>query len=121
MKLTERISDPVFNFYGKAWNPLIGPSTELGGTSNQSIEHVVIPPGQSFPTHYHKLAEETYYILRGKALMRVDGQQFALGVGQAMLMMPGEIHDLACSGDEDLELIAISAPPYDPQDVYLPE
>ncbi|MGI8782944.1 MAG: cupin domain-containing protein [Acidobacteriota bacterium] len=79
MRITERITEPVFNFGGKAFCPLIGPATDLGGTTHQWVAHVVIPAGQSFPAHYHKLAEETYYIIRGTALMTVDGERFLLG------------------------------------------
>ncbi len=119
MRVTERITEPIFNFGGKAFCTLIGPPTELGGATHQSVAHVVIPVGQSFSAHYHKRSEESYYILRGTALMTVDGQRLVLVAGQAILLMPGEIHDLACAGEEDVELIGISAPPFDPQDVYL--
>ena len=120
MRITQRITEPVFNFGGKAFCPLIGPAADLGGTTHQWVAHIVIPAGQSFPAHYHKLAEETYYILRGTALMVVDGERVSLGPGQAILLMPGEVHDLACADGKELEAIAMSCPPYDPQDVFLP-
>ncbi len=59
MRTTQRITEPVFNFGGKAFCPLIGPAADLGGTTHHWVAQVVIPAGQSFPVHYHKLAEET--------------------------------------------------------------
>ena len=119
MRVTERITEPIFNVGGKAFCLLIGPSAELGGATHQGVAHVVVPVGQAIPSHYHKRSEESYYILRGTALMTVDGERVVLVAGQAILLMPGEIHDLACAGEEDVELIGISAPPFDPQDMYL--
>jgi len=52
--------------------------------------------------------------------MIVDCERASLGSCQAILVMPGEVHDLACPDGEELEAIVISAPPYDPQDVFLP-
>ncbi len=50
--------------------------------------------------------------------MTVDGHAFSLESGQSVLLMPGEVHDISCQGDEELEFLAISAPPFDVSDVY---
>ncbi|MFN0146385.1 MAG: dimethylsulfonioproprionate lyase family protein [Dehalococcoidia bacterium] len=121
MRITTQpeISESVLDAQGKVMQGLIGRPAELGGTTNHSMFYVVIRPGHSFPAHYHKVIEETYYILTGAAYIVVDGQRFSLEPGQAVVLLPGEVHEIGCAGDGPLTFMAVTAPTFDPADVYL--
>jgi mannose-6-phosphate isomerase-like protein (cupin superfamily) len=114
----EDIINPVNNSNGEEIYEMIGRPLENGGTINHSFAHVVIPPGKSSDAHYHKVSEETYYILKGVGLMIVDKQQFHLQPGQACLINPYEIHRIFNDGKDDLEFLAVSAPSWIPDDSF---
>jgi len=97
---------------------MIGRLPEFGGTIHHSLVHVVVPPGKSSQAHYHKVSEETYYILKGVGLMRVDAKTFRLHPGQACLIKPLETHQIDNEGEDDLEFLTVSAPAWTPDDSF---
>ncbi|CAG1005937.1 putative monooxygenase [Phycisphaerales bacterium] len=100
---------------------MIGRPLELGGTTKHSFVHVVIPAKKSSAAHYHKVSEETYYVLSGRARMAIDGKTFQLIPGQACLIMPMEIHQIFNDEEEDLHFLTISAPAWVPEDSHYVE
>ncbi len=112
----EDVTKPFLAPMGEVIYEMIGRPEEIGGTTNHSFVHVVIPSNKSSPAHYHKSSEETYYVLRGKARMIINGKEFTLSPGQVCLIMPGEIHQIFNDEGEDLEFLTISAPAWTPDD-----
>src|SRR5437764_14778738 len=112
----EGTNSPVTNLNGEVIYEMIGRPPEIGGTIHHSLVHVVIPPGKSSHAHYHKVSEETYYILKGVGLMTVDAKKFQLQPGQACLIKPFEIHQIFNEGKGDLEFLTVSAPAWTPDD-----
>ena len=112
------ISEPFRAPLGEVIYEMIGSPENIGGTIKHSFVHVTIPPEKLSGAHYHKVSEETYYILSGKARMIVDGVEFFLLPHQACLIMPGEIHQIFNDEDENLEFLTVSAPAFDPTDSY---
>ncbi|MEM7345817.1 MAG: hypothetical protein AAF485_16360, partial [Chloroflexota bacterium] len=49
---------------------------EEGVTNNHSVGLIVMPKCEWSRPHYHKVTEETYYIISGQARMIVDGKEF---------------------------------------------
>jgi mannose-6-phosphate isomerase-like protein (cupin superfamily) len=96
---------------------LIGRASEHGG-ARHSLAHIVIAPGGASSRHFHKVTEETYYILRGAASMTIDSQTLALGPGDTCLIGPGEVHQITNSGGDDLEFLAVCAPAWAPDDSF---
>ncbi len=124
MRLTRKdeAGEPLVNPTGEMIYSLIGDSEELGGSKGHSFAYVVIPPGKSSQHHYHPVAEETYYILTGEAKMVVDGEEFSLKPGDALLISPPEKHQIFSVGEDDLEFVVVCAPPWEPNNtVYLDE
>ena len=95
---------------------MVGCSSETGGTKYHNIVHVLIPAGHSGGSHYHKIAEETYYILKGEADIIINGNCFKATPGMLVSILPGEIHDVINNTEKDFELLAISAPAFSPDD-----
>ena len=114
----EEISIPLMNPGGEEIYELIGPSPAVGGTIHHSLVHVVIPPRKSSHAHYHKVSEETYYILKGVGLMIIDAKMFQLQPGQACLIKPFEIHQIFNEEEDDLEFLTVSAPAWTPGDSF---
>ena len=108
----EDVKEPVKNPRGEVIYEMIGAPEGLGGTEKHSFVVVEIPPGGSSSRHYHHESEETYYILKGTAKMVIDGEEFQLAPSDAVLIQPPEKHKILNTGDEILEFIAVSAPPW---------
>jgi mannose-6-phosphate isomerase-like protein (cupin superfamily) len=109
---------PLVNPTGETVFELIGRPAEHGGTVQHSLAHIVIAPDSASTRHFHKVSEETYYILRGAALMVVDGRKFELRPGETCLIQPGEAHQISNAGLDDLEFLAVCAPAWAPGDSF---
>lgn len=114
----EDISNPLMAPSGEIFYEMIGRYPEIGETVHHSLVHVVIPPGKSSHAHYHKVSEETYYVLKGVGSMVVDAKEFRLHPGQACLIKPSEIHQISNYGEDDLEFLTVSAPAWTPDDSF---
>jgi mannose-6-phosphate isomerase-like protein (cupin superfamily) len=113
------VSEPFSGELGEKIYEMIGRPREIGGSSNHSFVHVVIPPGMSSPAHFHKESEETYYGIAGRGCMQINERRFFVETGVAVLIMPGEIHQIwNAESDEDFEFLTISAPAWVPTDTY---
>src|SRR5258708_10198338 len=66
----------------------------------QSLAEARLPAGASTTPHYHPQTEEIYYILVGTAEMTIDGEQRAVGPGDAIAIPPGAIHTITNVGRE---------------------
>lgn len=109
----DRVKDPFINPTGEKIYEMIGRPGTLGGSRAHSFGHVVIPKGCSSRHHYHPVAEETYYLLAGRARMVVDDNEHILTPGDAVLIMPPEKHQIFSIGDDDLEFIVVCAPAWE--------
>jgi mannose-6-phosphate isomerase-like protein (cupin superfamily) len=112
------IQQPLITPAGEIIFELIGAAVEDGVHPDHSLARIVIPPGKSSSAHYHKLSEETYYILKGEGAMRVNGEQFTLYPGQACYLEPGDVHRIENQGKEDLEFLAACTPAWVPEDSF---
>jgi mannose-6-phosphate isomerase-like protein (cupin superfamily) len=114
----DQIAEPFRARVGEEIYEMIGRPDELGGSVKHSLVHVVVPPGNSSPAHYHKESEETYYILKGAARLVIDGNEHSVAPGDACLIMPGEVHQIFPVGEGPLEFLTVSAPAWVPTDKY---
>jgi mannose-6-phosphate isomerase-like protein (cupin superfamily) len=116
----DKVEKPFVNPTGERIYEMIGRPENLGGATKHSFGHVVIPPRCSSRPHYHPEAEETYYILKGRAKMIVNGVEYLLQPGDAILIRPPERHQIFTASDEDLEFIVVCAPAWEPTNsIYL--
>lgn len=110
------ISEPLITPSGEIISELIGRGS--GGQPNHSLARIVIPPGKSSVPHFHKVSQETYFILEGNGLIQVDGKEFSLTPGQACFIEPEEIHQIKNQGEEDLVFLAVCVPAWVPEDSF---
>jgi mannose-6-phosphate isomerase-like protein (cupin superfamily) len=88
---------------------------------NQSLAEARLPAGASTTPHYHPLAEEIYYILEGSGLMKIGAERHQVGVGDAIAIPPGQIHQITNSGATVLKFLCCCAPGYEHTDTVLVE
>jgi mannose-6-phosphate isomerase-like protein (cupin superfamily) len=82
-------------------------------TDRHSVAYVVIHPGKASARHYHPEAEESYYILKGRASISLDSEVDVLVEGEAILIEKGKKHQITNVGDGDLEFIAFCVPAWE--------
>ncbi|MGB8170531.1 MAG: cupin domain-containing protein [Chthoniobacteraceae bacterium] len=82
----------------------------------QSLAEARVPAGNATQRHYHKLAEEIYFLLEGRGLMEIDGEERAVGPGDAILIPAGAWHTIRAG--EALRFLCCCAPPYSHDDTY---
>jgi mannose-6-phosphate isomerase-like protein (cupin superfamily) len=68
-----------------------------------------LQPGASYGDHPHVGDEEIYYIVEGRGLMQVDGEEQEVGPGDAILTRSGSHHSLRNTGDGALKVLVIGA------------
>ncbi|WP_114454780.1 cupin domain-containing protein [Halopolyspora algeriensis] len=69
-----------------------------------------LPPGGAEGMHAHPHEdplEELYLVVDGSAVMRVDGQTFEMGPGDAVLAPVGSEHDVRNPGETTLKLVVV--------------
>lgn len=71
----------------------------------------MMPPGAAEVRHYHKQAQQFFYILSGEAIMEVAGEPTLLPAGTGMRVMPGLRHQIRNPSSGPLRLLVISHPP----------
>lgn len=75
-----------------------------------SIAHAVLKPGKASLPHRLKESSEVYYILEGKGVMNIGGEEADVREGQAVYIPPGSWQHIRNSGNSDLEFLAIVYP-----------
>jgi mannose-6-phosphate isomerase-like protein (cupin superfamily) len=66
----------------------------------------VLHPGAAIGYHPQK-EDEVYYILSGEGMMQMNGKEFSVKPGDAILTRPGSSHGLKQVGKDDLVLIIV--------------
>jgi len=84
---------------------------------NQSLAEARIPAGGRTERHYHKIAEELYFILEGAGEMELGDKRRTVRPGDAILIPPGAWHTLV-AGESGARFLCTCAPPYSHDDTY---
>jgi len=95
---------------------LVGPDRMFGayGLGNlrsrrlQITRSVYLPGGWTKP-HVHPDHEQAYYVIKGRALVTVGGEERVLGPGEVAYVPAGVEHGYSTYGNEPVELLDIHA------------
>ena len=82
----------------------------------QSLAEATIPAGGATQRHWHRESEEFYFLLEGRGLMEIDGEQREVGRGDAILIPAGAWHQIRAT--ETLRFLCCCAPPYRHEDTF---
>lgn len=114
MKLRSReTTQPLSSTHGETIYELIGKGVG-DSTDLHSVAYVVIPPGKSSLLHYHPVAEESYYFLKGKGQLIIENEETTVSPGQVVLIQPEKRHKITSIGNTDLEFLAFCVPAWEP-------
>ncbi len=70
-----------------------------------------MPPGASEVCHFHRDAQQFFFILSGQATMEINGERILLTVGQGLAIPPGARHQFRNHSDDPVRFLVISQPP----------
>jgi mannose-6-phosphate isomerase-like protein (cupin superfamily) len=63
-----------------------------------------LAPGQTARAHAHADMHEVFYVESGTGVMKIDNEELKLEAGVCVAVSPGERHEVANAGDDDLVL-----------------
>jgi quercetin dioxygenase-like cupin family protein len=67
---------------------------ETSGTYLEFVGEFELAPGQALAPHVHN-SHEFYYLIRGSAVMTIDAEDRAVGVGDLIHIPPNAVHSIA--------------------------
>ena len=69
------------------------------------LQVVTVPARTRQRLHFHRQQTEVFYVLDGKALIRLGDEEVPAGPGDAFVCNPGDKHSLWNRSDEDFRLL----------------
>jgi len=91
---------------------------ELHHTAAQSLAEATLEPAETTQRHYHREAEEIYFVVKGSGELEVDGDVKRIRPGDAVLIPPGAWHQLENNGTSELRILCCCVPPYRHEDTF---
>jgi len=76
-----------------------------------SVIYERMPPGTSEARHYHKQAQQFFFVLEGAAILEVEGKELILDRHDGVHVSPGQAHRIFNRSANDLLFLVISQPP----------
>jgi mannose-6-phosphate isomerase-like protein (cupin superfamily) len=70
-----------------------------------------MPPGTAEVRHFHRHAQQFFYILSGEAVMEVDGRPVDLTAGQGIWIPAGAAHQMRNESADEVHFLVVSHPP----------
>ena len=80
---------------------------------NLVVKQEMMPPKTSEKLHFHKLAQQFFYILKGEATFYIEEEKFTVKSRGGIAIEPKKKHYFANESDENLEFLVISNPSTD--------
>ncbi|MCR4407096.1 MAG: cupin domain-containing protein [Anaerolineae bacterium] len=108
---------PLVSERGENVRELASPS--IASLRRHSLAEVTIVPGGCSARHYHRQAEEVYYILQGQGQMIIDDEVRPVGPGDTIIIPPPSQHLIRNIGVEELVMVVTCAPAWSPEDEIL--
>lgn len=79
-------------------------------TDSLSVIEERMPPGTAEQLHYHKNAQQVFYILSGTATFEVEVELKIVNAGQSIHIPKGTKHRIKNNCETDLHFLVISEP-----------
>ena len=78
--------------------------------SSLSVKQERMPAGTSEEMHFHRHAQQFFFILKGRAQFQVEDATIDLNTGEGLHIEAGKKHRILNPGNENLEFILCSQP-----------
>ena len=113
-KIVEQLqqdSRPETEFHTLVQRPW-GSFENLGSGRGYQVKHIIVHPGAALSLQLHHHRAEHWTVLRGRALVRVDDQEYELHGNESIFIPLGSKHRLANDTDEPVEIIEVQIGDY---------
>jgi mannose-6-phosphate isomerase-like protein (cupin superfamily) len=80
------------------------------GKPEVSIKQELMPAQTAEKLHYHKYAEQFFFILKGQAKFLIEDKSVLVNVNEGLQIKAGDKHKIINETDQDLEFILCSYP-----------
>jgi mannose-6-phosphate isomerase-like protein (cupin superfamily) len=70
-----------------------------------------MPAGTAEVRHFHRHAQQFFYMLAGEAVMEVDGRSLVLTAGDGIWIPAGTPHQMKNESGDEVHFLVISQPP----------
>jgi len=84
----------------------------LADEEDHKVKRIVVYPGKRLSLQRHRRRTEHWYILRGRALVTLDGGEIPLEPGQSVDIPRGTVHRVTNPGEEVLAFIEVQTGDY---------
>lgn len=74
------------------------------------IKQELMPSQTSEKLHFHSIAEQFFYILKGEAIFVIEDENVKIKSNAGLQIRAGQKHKIMNLGDDDLEFILFSYP-----------
>lgn len=88
---------------------LLGPGP--GGSDRLEIVLGQIEYGGQADCHTHETSEQAFFVLEGKALVKIDGEEDVIGPGDFIYLPQGTFHKVIPLEGQPLKILIVYAPP----------
>lgn len=85
-------------------------SWNLVDKENLSVKLESMPPKTREKLHFHKKAQQFFFILKGEAVFYTAEKQEIVNEKEGLLIEPGTHHYIANETDKELEFLVVSQP-----------
>ena len=96
--------EPVIKSVESISNPVLGPED---GVPNYVMLWVQHPPGGTSPQHVHPWEHEAY-IVEGEGVLWVEGTEYPIKAGDAVLVPPAVEHQFRNTGTVTLSRVTVN-------------
>jgi mannose-6-phosphate isomerase-like protein (cupin superfamily) len=80
-------------------------------TAELSIIEERMPPRTSEVRHHHTRSRQFFYVLKGEAVLALDGSVVRLQANEGLEIPPGISHHIVNESAEEISFLVISQPP----------
>ncbi|UMQ39936.1 cupin domain-containing protein [Chryseobacterium sp. Y16C] len=82
----------------------------LKDTPGLSVKQEIMPPGTAEKRHFHKDAEQFFYVLKGEAVFYIGDEKLFVKTGESITILPKSEHYISNESQEDVGFLVISTP-----------
>ncbi len=83
----------------------------LLATDELSVIRERMPPGTAEVRHFHRRAQQFFFLLVGALTIEIEGVERALAPGQGLAVPAGAAHQVFNRGGSPAEFLVVSQPP----------
>ncbi len=82
----------------------------LFGSEKYFCDLYCLKPGQEQSVHRHPESDKIYYVIEGRGLFHIAGEERECGDGEAVIARPNEDHGVRNQGEGNLVLLVFMTP-----------